>query len=173
MHQLLRKLTGGDRRSIGNVESVIHAVGKKPALFDVLFGGLSVDDPLVRMRAADAVEKISADQPDLLQPFKKTIIRLAGESRQQEVRWHLAQIIPRLKLTPRERAQVVDILFDYLSDNSKIVVTFSLQALTDFATEDKKLRPRVVGILKELTANGSPAIKNRGQKLLKKLPVPY
>ena len=71
MHQLLRKLTGGDRRSIGNVESVIHAVGKKPALFDVLFGGLSVDDPLVRMRAADAVEKISADQPDLLQPFKK------------------------------------------------------------------------------------------------------
>jgi len=173
MHRLLQKLTGGDRRSIGNVEGVIHDVSKKPALFEVLFDGLAVDDPLIRMRAADAIEKISADQPALLRPFKKKIIRLAGESCQQEVRWHLAQIIPRLKLTPRERAQVVDILFEYLTDDSKIVVTFSSQALTDFATKDKKLRSRVVGVLKELTANGSPAIKNRAQKLLKKLPASY
>lgn len=173
MHRLLQKLTGGDRRSIGNVEGVIHDVSKKPALFEVLFDGLAVDDPLIRMRAADAIEKISADQPALLRPFKKKIIRLAGESRQQEVRWHLAQIIPRLKLTPRERAQVADILFEYLTDDSKIVVTFSLQALTDFAIKDKKLRSCVVGVLKELTANGSPAIKNRAQKLLKKLPASY
>jgi hypothetical protein len=43
----------------------------------------------------------------------------------------------------------------------------------DIVTVDKKLCSRVVGVLKELTANGSPAIKNRGQKLLKKLPASY
>ena len=169
MHQLLQKLTGGDRRSIGNVANVIHDVKKTPDLFAVLIEGLDMDDALVRMRSADAIEKISADQPDLLQPFKKPIIRLACESHQQEVRWHMAQIIPRLVLTNREKSQVVDILFEYLEDKSKIVVTFSLQALSDFAADDKKLRPRVIGILNELTLSGSPAIKSRGRKLLKKL----
>ncbi len=169
MHQLLRKLRGGDRRSIGNVESVIRDVKNRPDLFEVLFDGLSVDDPLVRMRAADAIEKISADQPEFLQPFKKPVLRLAGKSHQQEVRWHMAQIIPRLQLTPKEKALAADILFDYLADKSKIVVTFSLQALSEFAVEDQKLRPRVVTVLKEFTAKGSPAIKNRGQKLLEKL----
>jgi hypothetical protein len=108
MHRLLQKLTGGDRRSIGNVAGVIHDVSKKPALFEVLFDGLTVDDPLIRMRAADAIEKISADQPALLRPFKKKIIRLAGESRQQEVRWHMAQIIVRPAWTTREKDQVVE-----------------------------------------------------------------
>jgi hypothetical protein len=166
MHGILQKLTGGDRRSIGNVESVVRDIKNNPALFGVLFEGLTGDDALIRMRAADAVEKISADHPHLLQPFKKTIIRLAGESRQQEVRWHMAQIIPRLALTPREKARVVAILFDYLDDTSKIVVTFSLQALSDLAVEDQKLRPRVIEVLKDLTVIGSPAVKSRGRKLL-------
>ena len=169
MHQLLQKLTGGDRRSIGKVEDVIQDVMKKPALFDVLIDGLSVDEPLIRMRAADAIEKISADQPELLQPFKKPVLHLAAKAHQQEVRWHMAQIIPRLKLTSKEKAQAIEILFGYLTDKSKIVVTFSMQALSDFAIEDQKLRSRVVKVLKELTATGSPAIKNRGQKLLLKL----
>jgi len=169
MHRLLQKLSGGDRRSIGNVEGVIHDILNKPALFEILFDGLAVDDPLIRMRAADAIEKISADQPALLRPFKKKVVRLAGESRQPEIRWHMAQIIPRLALTTREKHQIVDILFDYLDDNSKIVVTFALQALSDFAVEDKKLQPRVVEVLKALTATGSPAIKSRGRKLLEKL----
>jgi len=169
MHQLLQQLTGGDRRSIGNVEDVIRDVKATPALFGVLLDGLAANDPLVRMRSADAIEKISAHQPELLQPFKKLIIRLAGQTRQQEVRWHVAQIIPRLALTIREKSRVADILFDYLDDGSKIVITFSLQALSDLAIEDKRLRPRVVQVFKEFTASGSPAIKSRGRKLLDKI----
>ncbi len=172
MHQLLRKLKGGDRRSIGNVEDVIQDVINRPALFGVLFDGLSVDDPLIRMRAADAIEKISGDLPQLLQPYKKPVLHLAAKSHQQEVRWHMAQIIPRLQLTAKERTLATQILFGYLTDKSKIVVTFSMQALSDFAIQDQKLRPRVIKVLKELTAAGSPAIRNRGHRLLLKLSKP-
>ena len=172
MHQLLRKLKGGDRRSIGNVEDVIQDVINRPALFDVLFDGLSVDDPLIRMRAADAIEKISGDQPKLLQPFKKPVLHLAAKSHQQEVRWHMAQIIPRLKLTAKERALAIDIFFGYLTDKSKIVVTFSMQALCDFAIQDQKLQPRVIAVLKDGIDKGSPAIRNRAHKLLLKLSKP-
>jgi hypothetical protein len=49
------------------------------------------------------------------------------------------------------------------------VVTFALQALTDLALVDDKLRPRMIRILREFVLSGSPAIKSRGRKLLKLL----
>ena len=121
------------------------------------------------MRTADAVEKITLKKPDLLHPHKKNLIRLAGDTKQQEVRWHMAQILPRLILKSDDRKTIGEIFFAYLNDKSKIVVTFALQALADFAAEDKKLRPRVIRVLEDLNETGSPAIKNRGRKLLERL----
>jgi hypothetical protein len=169
MKNLLKKLEGGDRRSIGRVEEVITEVLANSQLIKILIDGLFVDSPLVRMRAADALEKISSDHPQYLKPFKKKIIRLAAQTEQQEVRWHVAQMITRLHLTPKEKSTMTDILFDYLHDKSNIVITFSLQALADFAAQDKTLRPRVIKVLNNLIQTGSPAVKNRGKKLLARL----
>jgi hypothetical protein len=54
-------LRGRDRRSIGNVDAVVAAVQKKPDLFKDLAGGLFDEDPVVRMRTADAMVKLSSD----------------------------------------------------------------------------------------------------------------
>ena len=166
---ILSKLQGGDRRSIGNVDAVISAVRQKPDLFKYLAKGLFEDDPIVRMRAADAMEKISLDNPDLLQPFKRKIIQLMQNSRQQELRWHLAQMTPRLKLTPKETATLSDILFDYLNDKSKIVVTFAMQTLADFVLKKAIPSGDVIKAIEKLTRTGSPAIQSRGKKLLTQL----
>lgn len=169
MHALLKKLQGGDRRSIGKVDEVVAATRGDPVLFAVLVKGLSEPDPLIRMRAADAVEKITAEFPEYLQPHKPALISLAGETTQQEVRWHLAQILPRLNLEPDEKKEIEKYFFLYLDDKSKIVVTFALQALADLALEDNKLRPRIISVLKEFMQTGSPAVKSRCRKLLKVL----
>jgi len=71
---LLRKLEGGDRRSIGRADEVVAAVLGQPTLFGSLFAGLSGDDPVVRARAADAVEKITVVHPEYLQPYKSNLI---------------------------------------------------------------------------------------------------
>lgn len=169
MHAILIKLQGGDRRSIGKVDEVVDLVLGSPPLFEELINGLFADDPVIRMRTADTVEKITLEKPDLLHPHKKKLIRLAGDTEQQEVRWHMAQILPRLILKSDDRKTIVEIFFAYLNDKSKIVVTFALQALADFAAEDKKLRPRVIRVLEGLNETGSPAIKSRGRKLLERL----
>ena len=118
------------------------------------------------------VEKITAKRPELLQPFKTRLLAVAGESDQQEVRWHLAQMIPRLKLTRREHAVAVDIVFDYLRDRSSIVKTFAMQALADLASQDASLRAQILPLLEELTAIGTPAMRARGRKLLQHLNRP-
>ena len=101
---------------------------------------------------------------------KLKLLELAAHTRQQELRWHLAQMVPRLQLTTSEKNKIIAIFFDYLQDKSKIVVTFAMQALADFAAADSTLRPRVIRMLEAKIETGSPAVKSRGIKLLKKIP---
>ena len=166
MKDILEKLKGGDRRSIGRVEEVVQDVLSDPSLFRALFKGLSSGDPVIRMRSADAVEKITATHPDYLQPYKAEIMGRLANIQQQEVRWHVAQMLPRLKTSQGERAIIADILLGYLNDKSNIVRTFAMQALADIAETEPLLLPRVIPLLEELTREGSPAVKARGRKLL-------
>ena len=166
---LLEKLQGGDRRSIGRVDEVVAEVLDRPVLFDALFYGMLSDDLLIRMRAADAVEKITARHPAYLVPYREPLLQRVARVDQQEVRWHVAQMLPRLEWDDAGRAICVEILIGYLDDRSKIVKTFAMQALADFAERDVSLRPRVTGLLERLTQMGSPAMQSRGRKLLAKL----
>lgn len=169
MHELLNQLSGGDRRSIKGVPEVVTRVLAKPELFRIVFGGMTAADPVVRMRCADAVEKISVGHPEYLTPYTKRVIQLAAVAEQAEVRWHLAQLCSPLKLTAAQRRRLTEILRVYLSDTSRIVKTFAMQALAEIAIEDARLRPPIVAQLKELTRTGSPAMRARGRKLLTQL----
>jgi HEAT repeat protein len=168
MHPILKKLAGGNRGSIGHSSEVVAQVLAHPAYFPDLFEGLSSDDPVIRMRAADAVEKITVQRPDLLRPFKRTLLAIAGSSSQQEVRWHAALILPRVALTSKERAVALDILFDYLRDKSSIVKTFAMQAIWDLAALDPKLKAQIIPLIEELTLVGTAAMRARGRKLLRR-----
>lgn len=71
-----------------------------------------------------------------------------------KVRWHVAQMLPRLQLS---------------SDESRIVKTFSMQALAELAEDDASLRARVVTLGEDLSKTGGPAMRTRGRKLLDRL----
>lgn len=169
MNALLQQLKTGDRRSVRGVAEVVQQVTADLSLFPVLFNGMSDDDPLVRMRSADAVEKITASRPECLRPYKKRLLQLAETSQQQEVRWHLAQLLSRVALNRVDRRRVLAIMSEYLRDTSKIVRTFSMQTLADIAAEDPELRVSIMERLAELTRTGSPAMKSRGRKLIEQL----
>src|SRR5271168_4194976 len=169
MHPLLKKLSGADRRSIGRSNEVATHVLAHPANFPHLMKGLAAADPVLRMRAADAIEKITAQRPDLLRPHKRKLLAIAGSTDQQEIRWHAALIIPRLKLTTKERAAALDILFDYLRDKSSIVKTFAMQAIWDLAASDAKLKAQIIPLIEELTQVGTAAMRARGRKILQQL----
>jgi hypothetical protein len=167
---LRKKLSGGTRASLGRTNQVVAEILADPSQFDALMACLAEDesdsDAVLNMRAADAVEKISRTRPELLAPHKLGLVGIAGGNDQIEVRWHMAQILPRLELTPRERLVALDILFDYLRDRSSIVKTHAMQALAEFAGRDAKLRAKVMPLLEELTQIGTPAMRARGRKLL-------
>jgi len=163
---ILALLEGGDRRTIGRSNQVAAIVSKDPQLFAELIAGLWSADSLVRMRAADATGKVTRKNRELLVPYKKELLGLMAETNQQELRWHLAAIVPRLLLNAKERQVAISSLNNYLEDRSSIVKTFALQGLADLAQDEPNIRPRVIEILREATRNGTPAMKARSRKLL-------
>jgi len=166
---ILSLLEGGDRRTIGKSDQVAAIVAKDPKLFSNLIAGLWSADPLVRMRAADATEKVTREHRDFLRPYKKELLGLMSEATQQELRWHLAVIIPRLLLNAREQQIAISSLNRYLEDQSSIVKTFALQGLADLAQDEPAILPRVLEVLRIATRNGTPAMKARSRKLLIRL----
>jgi hypothetical protein len=162
-------LRGNDRRSIGRSNEVVELVFREPRRFPELLKCLWNDNPIVRMRAADAAEKISIAKPGLLSPYKAELLGLLCEAHQIELRWHLAQMIPRLPLTAAERIRAPAALQGYLEDRSSIVRTFALQGLADLAGNDGKLRGTVREFLEQSARTGTAAMKARARILLRKL----
>lgn len=171
MHQILKKLTGNDFRSIGKSNEVVKIVLANPKLFSAVFSGLLENDPIVRMRAADAVEKITKQKPKLLQEFKKLLLERIANIPQQEVQWHIAQMIPRLELMKVDVAKARTILDQYLkTTKSNIVRVMSLQAMADLAMQGKIEKESVIRGIKEYTEIvNTPSVHARSRKLLKQL----
>ena len=166
MSALVRELSGGDRRSIGRSNIVVSKVFRDPSRFAEIVDGLSDADPLVRMRCADVAEKVSLAHPEWLRSHKRKLLRLAACSVEPEMRWHLAQMVPRLKLTRDERRGTQAILLRYLDDKSIIVKTFAMQALFELAARDPVLRRRILPLLRDAVRTGSPAMRARARKLI-------
>jgi hypothetical protein len=166
---ILAHLEGGDRRSIGRANQVADMVSGDLRLFPALIAGMWSDNPLVRMRAADAVEKLTRKHRELLQPFKNELLGLMTRTQEQELRWHLAAMVPRLKLNSKERKASITSFNGYLKDRSSIVKTFALQGLAELSQDEPGMRPRVIETLREAARNGTPAMKARSRKLLLQL----
>lgn len=162
-------LAGGDRRSIGEANQAVAAVVAQPARFAELIESLWHDDPVVRMRAADAAEKITRDRPELLRPFKAELLGLAAETSQSELRWHLAMMLPRLSLTSIERERVTALMKEFLNDRSSIVKTSAIQGLVDLAENDATLQLETLDILERYSRTGTAAMRARSRNLLKQL----
>jgi hypothetical protein len=118
------------------------------------------------MRSADAAEKATRKHPEFLGHHKKELLGRMTETEQQELRWHLAVMVPRLSLNAKERRVVFAALNGYLGDCSSIVKTFALQGLADLTTGDPALRGDVMEILRQSARSGTAAMKARSRKLL-------
>lgn len=170
MNKIIKKLKGGDLRSIGNANEVVKDILNKTILFKEVFEGMMDDDPIIRMRSADVIEKVSSKHPEYLQPFKSRLVNKVSKIDQQEVQWHVAQIFSYISISKKERDKIIKILLSYIkTTDSNIVKVFCMQTLAKFASKDEQIKPKIIKKIKEMIKFGSPAIQSRGKKLLNKL----
>jgi len=165
---LLSRLEGGDLRSIGKADEVVKQIGNDQKLFDEVFQGIFDKDSIIRMRAADAVEKVSQKYPHLLNKHKNEILKNLGNFEQREVKWHIALMVSYLKLTMIESKKVFSELSKWATDDkSKIVRVNSMQALADISMKNRDLKTKTIALVKKQMETGTPSLMSRGRKLLK------
>jgi hypothetical protein len=172
---------GRHRISSGRTAEVVSLVRACPKKAAQLLECLWDEDPSVAMRAADALEKLTRRRspvPDDIQKalqktlqgsWKAPLIGLLAEATENKLRWCLAPVVPRLKLTVPECRRVAETLQSYLEDRSSIVKTCALQGLADLTRQDASLLPEVMDLLRIHSRCGTPAMRARGRMLLKQL----
>lgn len=164
-------LKGGDLRSIGKANFVAAQVNNQQA-FDELFSELYNTDRKIVMRAADAIEKITASNSKYLQHHKGNILSLFKKANDIELKWHLALLVSRLNLTKKEVSNVWNILTTWATDKeeSKIVRVNSLQGLFNILQNNEELTNGELikdfnRTLKEVQRENIPSINARIRRL--------
>ncbi|MBL4613552.1 MAG: hypothetical protein JKY27_01570 [Magnetovibrio sp.] len=164
MGKMLDLLKDGDHRTIGRVADAVRLAIGKVAHVNELVDMLSDANPAVRMRAADALEKATVQHLELLEPHKDHLLELIEAASQNEVRWHLAQILTRLDLQAEEIRDLSDLFRRWFDRaGSRIVRTSALQGMFDLAHKDSALIEETLNMLGEALDSPMVALSARAR----------
>lgn len=160
-------LAPGGRLDPGRAWEVVELVEGRSGKLAQLIECLWDDNPAVANRAADALERVTRQRPAQAQRWKEPLLGLLAEATEKKLRWNLALVIPRMKLTLPECRRVFGVFNSYLDDPSSIVKTAALHGMADLTRQDPESLPEVLDLLRVAGRSGTPAMRARSRILLK------
>lgn len=162
---------GGHANSLGRVNEVIDLVLRDKSRLNELYDCLFNKDAWVRMRAADALEKICRQHPDWLLPYVDKIQDELAASTQPSIQWHLAQIYSQVDLTSEQKRLAAHWLKRLLStkDVDWIVAANAMDTLVQFTRDGSFPVAEIIPLLKVQQTHKSNTVIKRADKLLAEL----
>lgn len=160
---------GRHRLSVGRAREAAALAAAEPRLAGALVELLWDEDAGVATRAVDALERASAENPRLLARWKDALLGRMPDAEGNKLRWNLALLIGRVRLTAAEAERAARVLRGWLEDESSIVKTAALQGLADVSRWNPALRDEAMDTLRILGRSGTPAMRARSGILLKRM----
>ena len=165
-------LSGGTRTSVGQAPAVIKQVARSPEILDEIYGLFLDDDPVVAMRSSYVAMKVAEADPESTWGYKKKVLRDLPRYVQQEVRWHIPQLLIHMNLTRTERRKAYSAVMEWSeTDKSKIVAYYGLEAASQFVEVDGSLESDFVPRLRKLNLRGAASVSSRCRKIAKRLDI--
>ena len=172
MPKLKDVLSGGTRTSVGDADQVITKLLKAPAGLTEVYKLFLDEDPVVAMRASYVAMRVAEQKPESVKPFAKDLLKNLELYTQQEVRWHIPQLLVHLDLTKAQKKKAYEVIMDWAeTDKSKIVGYYGFQAAADFAETDADLLKDFIPRIRKANKTGAKSIQNRCKKIAKQLDV--
>lgn len=163
---VMNLLDDDNQRTVAHVDQVVRRMINSPDFVPVIIGCMTNRHRGLAMRAADSLEKFSLSHATKLQPFTDSLIEILQHQSQKEVRWHLAQILPRLKLSDEQLQIAMKVwVEDFYQSPSNILQVMSLQAVHDIAGVYAPAGKKLNQLLDDALEKGAPAIKARARRL--------
>lgn len=162
---------GGKANSLGRVNDVISATLREPSRIEELYQCLFSEDAWVRMRAADALEKICREHPDWLAPYIDRLDHDFSLSTQPSIQWHIAQIYREVELTPTQQKTAATWLTQLLSnkDADWIAAANAMDTLMEWTRDGRYPVEKMITLLEIQKHHKSNAVIKRTTKYLVEL----
>lgn len=159
--------TGGHANSLGKVPEVIEIVLHNPSHIEELYQCLFNDDAWVRMRAADALEKICREHPDWLVPYIDRLASDFADTTQPSIQWHMAQIYKQVPLADKQKQHAVQWLKKLIStkDVDWIVAANTMETLAQFVKDGSFPADQLLPLLTIQEHHKSSAVVRRAAKI--------
>lgn len=164
-------LEGGHANSLGRVNDVIQMVLGDNSRLDELYACLFHKDAWVRMRAADALEKICREHPEWISPYVDKFQKELSNSTQPSIQWHLAQIYEQITLTDKQKQKAQTWLASLLANKNTdwIVAANAMDTLMKFTKSGSFLRSDMEKLLVVQQQHKSKAVVKRSTKYIAEL----
>jgi hypothetical protein len=165
-------LSGGTRTSVGEADKVISQLLKNATKLNEIYGLFLDEDPVVAMRASYVAMKVAEQSPQSVNPFTKDVLKNLDLYVQQEVRWHIPQLLVHMELSNAQRRRAYEVVMSWAeTDKSKIVGYYGFQAAADFAELDEQLLQDFIPRIRKANKSGAKSIQNRCKKIAKQLDI--
>lgn len=158
---------GWKSNSLGRVNEVIEIVLADKRRLEELYQCLFDEDAWVRMRAADAIEKVCRVHPDWLEAYIDRFSQELAASTQPSIQWHLAQIYAEVDLTRGQKRFAIDWLKERLTSPQCdwIVASNSMDTLAQFVRDGSVPVAEFRSLLEVQKEHTSKAVVKRANKL--------
>lgn len=168
--RLADRLRGGNPRRLGEADRIAAEVAASRPLLGELCDCLRDSDPVVRMRAADALEKVAREHPDWFTDRVEWLLTDVAAIDQPSVRWHLAQVLAEVPLTTPQRRRAIALLRGVLeTDSDWIVLTCTMTSVTTLVLADRRPAAWLDAALHRHLQDPRPAVAKRAARQLDRL----
>jgi hypothetical protein len=163
---------GGKSNSLGKADEVIAEVLNDRSRLGELYGCMFSEDAWVRMRAADAFEKVCREHPEWIEPYIDRIqAELSDPGQQASIQWHIAQIYPQVSLNDEQKRHALTWLAGTLSSNEIdwIVAANAMKTLVYFTEQGDFAKEKLMPLLRIQLQHKSNAVVKRANKFIGEL----
>jgi hypothetical protein len=159
-------LAEGDLTNDGRANEVVSLVSANPDIFEDVFICLESTNPVIRGHAADALEKIGRDYPDLYLPHIDSIITILNKDPIPMVQWHLAMLLGHLAIYTEYIESFIPVLVSLLEKKQLFTQSWAMTSLAIIAVLAPEYQGQSVDAITKHENAPSAALRNRVKKAL-------
>ena len=164
MSEILGWLSDGDLRSDGLADQAAEFILENPQLLDELFEGLYSENPVIRGRTADALEKVARKEPDLFIQRVPELTALVKKETVPMVKMHLAMLFGHLVPCEQRIDEITEVLLHLLKDESAFTISWTITSLAIIGVKYPERKELIYDCISRLGENESIAIRTRVRK---------
>ena len=167
MKELLAK-----KASRANSFQVVSMVANNPARYKELIEIIITNESPYAEKAAWAMNHCYEDGTDFFDDYYSEFTQIiADESYSDSIKRNIVRVLQFKNIPQEYQASIIDSCFNLLTNKKSAVAVkaFSLGVLENMVKLYPELKNELVASIENLLPNASSGLKNRGQKILKRL----